>query len=316
MNYKMQLGGRTGEPQDAPAFLSVTADGINKDDIATSQIEDIWLPFVGAFTGTPVTGLKETVLLKSTTDSQLVEGFMAQMSGENIMKNFKPSGTRYAMAVRLTGKFKTAFPDGEPKDEKETNQVTTATLKEGKGDNTVILVGDADMLYDQFTLRQMQTPFGNLAMQMNGNLNFAQNAVEQLTGDNNLIAVRSRATQNRPFTLVKKMQAEANEAYQSKIKEFEDSLAETRQRLSELQQAKQGSQRFILSPEQQAQIENLRKKEAEINMQLKDVRKKLRQDIDSLETRLKWINILVMPAIVCLCGLTLAVYKRKRTSAK
>ena len=44
-----------------------------------------------------------------------------------------------------------------------------------------ILVGDADMLFDHFALRQMQSPFGTLSMAMNGNLNFAQNAMEQLT---------------------------------------------------------------------------------------------------------------------------------------
>ena len=43
----------------------------------TSQIDNIWLPFCGAFTGTPAAGLKETVLLKSTKDSQLVDGMLA-----------------------------------------------------------------------------------------------------------------------------------------------------------------------------------------------------------------------------------------------
>ena len=64
LKFKMQLRGRSGEPQEAPAWLALTADGINKDDIATSQIDNIWLPLCGAFTGTPVTGLKETVLLQ------------------------------------------------------------------------------------------------------------------------------------------------------------------------------------------------------------------------------------------------------------
>jgi ABC-type uncharacterized transport system involved in gliding motility auxiliary subunit len=312
MNFKMQL--RNGS--DAPAFLSVTPEGIDPNDIVTSELDNLWLPFAGAFTGTPVAGLKETVLVKSTTDSQLVEGIMAQMSGDSIVKSFKPSGTSYALAIKLSGKFKTAFPEGEPGEEKSTNKVATATLKETKSDNTVILVGDADMICDQFALRQQQTPFGNFATAMNGNLNFAQNAVAQMAGDSDLISVRSRATQNRPFTRIKKMQAEAQEAYQSKIKELEDSLADTRQRLSELQQAKQGNQRFILSPEQQAEIEKFRKKETEANMQLKEERKKLRRDIDSLETRLKWENILAMPVVVALSGISLALYKRKRTSAK
>src|SRR6266404_6278200 len=207
MNFKMQLGGRNGQPQDAPAVLGLNSQGINSDDIVTSQIDNLWLPYAGAFTGSPVEGLKETVLLKSTKDSQLVDGFMANLSGENVMKDFKPSGTQYALAVRLTGKFKTAFPDGKPeekkdaetKDEKKPEEKKADnSLKETAQDNTVILVGDADMLFDHFTLRQIQSPFGTISMPMNGNLNFAQNAVEQLTGDNNLITVRSRATLNRP----------------------------------------------------------------------------------------------------------------------
>src|SRR5206468_12156774 len=137
---------------------------------------------------------------------------------------------------RLAGKFKTAFPNGTPEDKKEEEKKDGEKkpeekkpadfLKETKQDNVVILVGDADMLYDHFALRQIQSPFGNLSMAMNGNLNFAQNAVEQLTGDSNLIGVRSRTVQNRPFTRVRKMQAEAEENYRSKIKELEDSLAE------------------------------------------------------------------------------------------
>ena len=115
----MQLRGRNGEPQEAPAWLALTADGINKDDVATSQIDNIWLPLCGAFTGTPVAGLKETVLLQSSKDSQLVDAMLANLSGENIMKEFKPSGVNYALAIRLTGKFKTAFPDGAPQDKKD-----------------------------------------------------------------------------------------------------------------------------------------------------------------------------------------------------
>jgi len=324
MNFKMQLGGRNGQPQEAPAFLSVTAEGINPEDIVTSQIDNVWLPFAGAFSGTPVSGLKQAVLFKSTKASQLVDGFMANLSSESVIKDFKASDTEMAMAIRLSGKFKTAFPEGKPEEkpteakdgEKPAESKPSDWLKETKEDNTVILVADADMLFDNFALRQMQSPFGTISSPMNGNLNFAQNAVEQMTGDNNLIGVRSRSIQTRPFTLVKKMQADAEANYRSKIKELEDSLAETQRQLNELQQKKEKGQRFIMSPEQQAALENFRKKEAEVKVKLKDERKKLRRDIDSLENRLKWFNIAAVPLAVSLSGLVLAYYKRKRTSAK
>jgi ABC-type uncharacterized transport system involved in gliding motility auxiliary subunit len=330
MNFKMKLDGRNGQPQEAPAILSLTPEGINKDDIITSQIDNLWLPYAGVFTGTPSQGLKETVLLKTTADSQLVDGFMAQMAGENIMKEFKRSGTQYALAIRLTGKFKTAFPNGKPEDkkddkkdadkktdEKKDEKKPDDSLKESKQDTSVILVGDADMLYDNVALRQVQSPFGTISMAMNGNLNFAQNAVEQLSGDSNLIGVRSRATLNRPFTRVKAMEAAANEKFQSEIKRLEDSAAEAQRRINELQQQKKDKdQRFILSPEQSNELAKLRQEEVDSRKRLKQVRKEFRKEVVSLQTRVKWMNILAVPLAVTASGLAIAMVKRKKTSAK
>ena len=332
MNFKMQLAGRNGQPQDAPAVMAVTGAGLNTDDILTSQIDNVWLPYAGAFTGTPVAGLKETVLLKSTRDSQLVDGFMAHLSGESIMKDFKPSGTEYALAVRLTGKFKTAFPGGPPEEKKDEDKKDADkkdadkkaepkkaddSLKETTQDNTVILVGDADMLYDRVALQPIQTLFGTAYTPANGNLSFAQNAIEQLTGDNNLIGVRSRATVARPFTKVKAMEAAANEKFQSEIKRLEDTASDAQRKINELQQQKKDKdQRFILSPEQTAELTKLRTEEAETRKHLKQVQKDLRKEVVSLQTTVKWVNILAVPLAVMASGLVIAFVKRRKTSAK
>jgi ABC-type uncharacterized transport system involved in gliding motility auxiliary subunit len=327
MNFKVQLGGRGGQPQEAPAFLSLTQEGINTNDVTTSQLDNIWMPFSGAFVGTPAEGLKETVLLKSTKDSQLVDGFMANLAGENVMKEFKPSGNIYALAVKLTGKFKTAFPNGKPEDKKDDDKkdadkkpvekAATDSLKQSKEENTVVLVGDADMLFDRVALTQVPTIFGAAFAPANGNLSFAQNAVEQLTGDSNLINVRSRATQNRPFIKVKAMEAAANERYQSEMNRLQESYNEAQRKVNELQQAKKDKdQRFILSPEQQNELMKLRTQEAETKKHLKQVQKDLRKEVVSLQTRLKWINILAIPLAVTASGIVIAAVKRRKTSAK
>ena len=330
LKFKMQLRGRSGEPQEAPAWLGLTSDAIDRDDVATSQIDNIWLPLCGAFTGTPVAGLKETVLLHSSKDSQLVDAMLANLAGENIMKEFKPSGVQYSLAIRLTGKFKTAFPDGAPqekkdeksdadkKDEKKPEEKKPGdSLKETKSDNAVVLFGDADLLYDPFTIRRIDSPFGAMQMAMNANLNLAQNILEQMTGDINLIAVRSRATLNRPFTKVKELEAVANEKFQSEIKRLEDSAADAQRKINEMQaQKKDKDQRFILSPEQRTELEKLRKEEAETRKHLKQVQKDLRKEVVSLQTRLKWINILAVPLAVTATGIVIAIVNRRKTSAK
>ncbi len=327
LRYKMQLGGRPGAPQEAPTYLSISSEGINAEDIVTSQLDNIWYFSGGAFSGTPANGLKQTVLLKSSPDSQLVDGFLANLSGDAVLREFKASGKEYPLAIRLSGRFKSAFPDGKPKagtqqaDEQANKDASASdaatSLKESQQETTVILVGDADMLADNFTLRRFQSPFGTLAMAMNANLNFAQNAVEQLAGDQRLIAVRSRATLNRPFTRIRKMEAAARLRYQDELARLEQSKNEAQQRINELQaQKKDQGQRFILSPEQEEELARFRKTVVETNRKLRQVQKDLRREIDALRTRLTWLNIAAMPAAVTVCGVILAAIKRKRTAAR
>ncbi len=326
MIYKTQMGGRGSSPQTMPAVLSLNAEAINTNDVVTSQIDSLLMLFPGAFSGTPVAGLQETVLVTSSKQSQTIDRFMAEFSGDQAAKDFTPSGKNMALAIRLVGKFKTAFPDGKPNDaappaaadekkEEKKDEPAEAQLKESK-DTAVILVGDSDILYDHYGAQIGNLMGQRVMIPINGNFSFIQNAVEQLSGDSNLIAVRSRATQSRPFTKVRQMQAKAEEDFRGKIKELEKSQQEAQTKLSELQRTKESGQRFIVSPEQQAEIEKFRKKQAEVNRDLKNVRKELRREVDSLENRLKWTNIMGMPAAVTVAGISLALLKRKKTAAK
>jgi ABC-type uncharacterized transport system involved in gliding motility auxiliary subunit len=329
MVYKTQMGGRGQAPQTYPTVLSLPSDAINTNDVVTSQIDNLMMLFPGAFSGTPATGLQETVLVHTTKDSTTVDRFMAEFSGENAVKDFKPSGKEMPLAIRLVGKFKTAFPDGKPKDtappeekkegenKDEKKEAAAPGLKESKQDSAVILVGDSDILYDNYGAQIGNMLGQRIMIPINGNFSFAQNAVEQMGGDNNLIAVRSRATQRRPFTKMLKIQAKADERFRDTIAQLEKSKEEAQTRLNELQRTKQdSSQRFIISPEQQAEIEKFKKTQAEASRKLKEARKDLRKEVDKLENTLKWANILGMPAAVTLAGILLAVLKRKKTAAK
>ena len=327
---RMEVGGGDGPGQQRPTWLSLTSENMDTNDVVTSQIDNVWYFAGGAFSGTPAEGLKQTVLLKSSTDSALVDGFMANLSPEAAMKDFKPSGREQTLAVRLVGKFKSAFPNGKPEEKKPEEKKEGETkpeekpeekkpdnsLKQSTGETTVVLIGDSDMIHDNFSIREFQTPFGTMRQPLNANISFAQNAIEQLAGDNNLIGVRSRATLNRPFTRVKKMEADAEERFRAKINEVQASLEETQKRLNELQQNKDKSQRFIMSPEQQKELEEFRKKEAGARVELKQVQKNLRREVVQLENRVKWWNIFAMPLGVASCGILLAIYKRKLTAAK
>src|ERR1044071_7350972 len=112
MTFKTTIRGQDGRPQEAPAVLSLTKEGMNGEDVLTGQLDNLLVPYPGVFTGTPAAGLKETVLLKTSRNAQLIDKIMAQFGGGD--KDFKSADKEFALAVRLTGKFKTAFPDGKP----------------------------------------------------------------------------------------------------------------------------------------------------------------------------------------------------------
>ena len=320
-NFAKQLQGRDGRPQIVPSFLFLNAEAINKDDAVTSQSDDLWVPFSGAFTGKAVDGLKQDVLLKTTLKAQLVDGVTAQLNGQKVMDELKPAGVNYSIGVRLTGKFKTAFPDGKPAAEakdgekKEETKPDGEVLKESKTDGVVYLFGDADMLADQFSVEI--NPIFRMAVPRNGNLALLQNLVEQASGDSNLIGARSRASIRRPFTTIQRIETEARMRYQSQLEDLEKRQQEAQRQLNEVQIKKEGNTaKVILTPEQKQAIEKFQKDQVETKKQLKAVRKELRQDVESMENRLKWANIALMPAVVTIAGIGLAAARRRKQAAR
>jgi ABC-type uncharacterized transport system involved in gliding motility auxiliary subunit len=316
--YFTELGGQDGRPQANPSFLQIPPEAMDTNDVVTSQIERIYLPFTGTFEGTPAEGLKKTVLIHSSKNSDLTEKMMAQFGSQG---EFKASGKEQALALRLSGKFKTAFPNGKPgasPDSGETNNAAAPdnALKASKDETTVVLIADSDMLHEQFYAR-IQNFFGQrIMMPFSQNLTFVQNLVEQLGGDKDLITIRSRATTARPFTKTRELQAQAEERFAAKIKELEKSEQELEQKINDLAQGKQPGQQVILSDEARREWEDYQKKRVEVRDTLRKERRNLRKDITSLQNKLQWINIALMPLLVTAAGIGLAVIKRQKTAAK
>jgi len=308
-------------PRAVPTVIQLDADALNRDDVVTSSLGTVLMAFAGVFTGTPAEGLTQTTLMRTSPLVNLVDNADAMKRGEEAVRNFKPDGKELAIGVRLTGKFKSAFPEGRPAPKDDGKGKPPApdagpALKESKGENTVVLIGDSDLLNDGAAV-QIREIFGQrVAIPINGNLALVQALVEQLAGDPDLIGLRGRATASRPFTVVKEMEAQAAQAYLGKIKGLEESLDETRKKLESLQKTKgPAASGAILTPEQQAEVENFRKRAAETRRELKEVRRELRAETEALEFWTKVVNIGAMPLLVAIAGLAIAFVRRRRRAA-
>ncbi len=297
-----------------PTVLSLNRTALNRDDVVTGTIETLLYAFGGALDVKPVPGLKLTELMKSSPNSMLVDNANATKSGDEATRNFRPSGKAMPLAVRLTGAFKTAFPDGLTIDKKPV--AGTPQLRESAKENSVIVVADVDMLADGAAV-DIQDVFGRkIVVPSNGNLALALGMVEQLAAGDELISLRSREGSFRPLTVVRELEAEAQKQYLGKIQALENEVQKTTAKLQELQKAQgaAGKGGQILTPEQQAELERFRKTVAESRLELKEVRKNLRQDAESLVFWTKVVNIALMPLLVALAGLLVALLRRRRNA--
>jgi ABC-type uncharacterized transport system involved in gliding motility auxiliary subunit len=181
----------------------------------------------------------------------------------------------------------------------------------------VILVADVDMLADGAAV-DVQEVFGRkIVVPSNGNLALALGMVEQFAAGDELISLRSRTASFRPLTVVRELEAEAQKQYFGKIQSLEDELQKTTAKLQALQKSQGAGGKGagqIMTPEQQAELERFRKTVAETRLALKEVRKNLRQDAESLVFWTKVANIALMPILVALFGLILFLFRRRRAA--
>jgi ABC-type uncharacterized transport system involved in gliding motility auxiliary subunit len=300
-----------------PTVLSLNRTAMNRDDVVTGSIETLLYAFGGAFQLKPVDGLKSSVLLHSSPDAMMVDELEATKSGNETTRNFKPSGKPFPLAIRLTGHFTTAFPQGLTDEKTKKPVAGTPQLRETSKDNSVILVADVDMLADGAAV-DVQEVFGRkIVVPSNGNLALALGMVEQFAAGDDLVSLRARGSSFRPLTVVRELEAEAQKQYFGRIQALEQEKQKTAKRLEELQQS-QGTDKAksaqILSPEQQAELERFKKTLIQTNLALKEVRKNLRQDAESLVFWTKVANIALMPLLVALFGLLVAFFRRRRTA--
>jgi ABC-type uncharacterized transport system involved in gliding motility auxiliary subunit len=310
--------GSGGGPRYTPTVLSLNRTAFSRDDVVTGQIETLLYAFGGAFQVDPVEDLSVTELVKSSPNSMLVDHSLATLSGDEATRSFEPGGTALPLALRLDGRFRTAFPEGRPADpasqDNKPAPAEEAALKESLTENSVVLVADVDMLADGAAV-DVQEMFGRrVIIPSNGNLAFAIGLVEQFAGGDALISLRSRAASFRPLTVVRELEAEAQKQYFGRIKALEDELQKTTAKMEELQksQGPAGKAGQIISAEQQQELERFKKTVAETRLALKEVRRNLRQDAEGLVFWTKVTNIALMPVLVALAGLLVALVRRRR----
>lgn len=321
-DFPTNLRTQNNQVESNPSWLSLSGEIFNKNALITSQLNSMILPVAGVIEKSEDTDIQYESLIRSSTNSTLEDTFKLRFNIEEIRRKFQPSGKSYDLAVKIEGKFKSAFPDGKPmlrlNDESISSDITEKSeseenLKESIAKSVLIIVADTDLLWDDYFLSKQNFLGMHLVQFFNDNLIFFQNASEMLAGSDELIQIRSRGKFDRPFTRVQMLEKKAASQWLEREQELLRRADETNQKLQDLEKLKDTSQKFVISKEQEDEIRRFRDEKVRINQELKLVRRHLRSDIESLGIKVKFFNIFLMPFLVTIAGIGYALYRRKKS---
>ena len=334
LKVRMEQGGRV-LTFDYPVWMNVTPHTFDQDDIVTGNLGNLGFGTPGYLE--PAEGATNTFTPLVTTTPRAAQFTTSQVAAvttdpRDLLDAYTSQDRAYTLVARVSGKVRTAFPDGRPlpvstdeegnepagEDEAGSEAEPKAEhVSESTEDAQIILVADADMLADRFWVVVEEFLGSRIALPSAANSTLVVNALDNLTGSGDLISVRNRGTFTRPFVRVVALKQQAERVYRAKEQELIAQLEETERRLVELEESNQGNESLIITDAQRDELVQFRQERVRIRKELREVRRQLRADIEALESWLKFANIGLVPILIGLTGLAagLLQLRRRRTAA-
>jgi len=307
---RVQTADQRNPVQSYPIWLKLGPDQFDQHDQITASLQNLNLASAGALIPAKGATTKFSPLVTTSNDASLVDAVQVRLNPrpQDLMDQIGPIGHQYTLAARISGPAKTAFPKGPPDGGEAKSEVKSAK------DINVVVMADADVFDDRFWVHYDNLFGKRIASPFADNGAFILNAVENLTGSNDLISLRTRATSDRPFVVVRQLQADAQTEFQQEADTLQARLTDTQQRLHDLEQGggDANSKSASLTPAQQAEIQKFKRDLIETRSELRDVQHNLRKEVDALGSFLAFVNIALVPILVALFALGLAVIRRRR----
>ncbi|MDB5413748.1 MAG: transporter [Rubritepida sp.] len=310
---------------DYIAWFNLQGDSVNRQEIATAQVEQVTVGSAGYLAARENSGIEFIPLLTSSAQSMLVDAakVRTEPSPTRLLADFRADGERRVIAARIRGNLRSAFPDGPPAAAEGVERPADfpAHLARSEGPANIVVANDTDILEDRFWVR-VQDFFGQqVATPFSGNGSFMVNLMDTLAGSDAMISLRSRGEGQRPFELVENIRRQADAQFRQSEQQLTERLAATERRLRELRQGpaaqpgERNAAQTVITPEQRVEIDRAREEIANTRRQLRAVQLDLRRDIESLELWLRVFNIALVPVLLTVFAVFLGILRNRRRAA-
>ncbi|MEZ7865359.1 MAG: Gldg family protein [Rhodospirillales bacterium] len=297
-------------------WLSLLPENMAKNDVITGELQMINVGSAGILQAIEGAETTLTPLLQTSALSMEIESDLLTPRPDVValFRNFVPTNKKMTLAARISGKAKTAFPDGPPEKVIDAEKALPQLKTSVSGIN-VIVVADTDILRDRLWVDR-QNMYGNRTLVPHANNgDFVINAVDNLSGTDALINLRGRNRAQRPFKMVEEIRREAELKFRNKEKELQDKLIDIRGKLNKVLRREDTTGEVIMNALEKESVDNFRSEMTSIRKELRDVQLALRQDIDKLDSWLKFINIAAIPLVLLIISLISGRLRQSRRRA-
>ncbi len=206
-----------------------------------------------------------------------------------LINNFKPSGATYDFGVKLSGNAMSSFNDYD--------NISDNHLDASIKNINVVVFSDADFIRNAFWARIQKFLDTNVIEATSDNGSLVTNVFNSMTGYDEFIDLRNKEAPFRPFVVVQKLQAEAEQMYLGQEQQLQAELDNILNKIQNLSGGRD-SETVNLSDKQLMELANFQLQVESTRQQLREVRRNLSKDIDRLANQINILNTFLIPLLL------------------
>lgn len=294
-------------------------DGLNHDDPATADLRQVTVASAGFLAKAANASIDFTPLLSSSDRSGVLPVDAVKVPDPaKVLAGFKPEGGPRVIAARVRGVLKSAFT-GPPPLQGDLKRPENFPDYKARTDGpaNMVVVADSDILADRFWVRVADFFGQQTATPIADNGPFVANLIGTLAGSDALIGLRSRGDTNRPFTLVARMQSDAEAQFRQTQQALQQHLDDVEKQLRTLRSgggdaSDKAKPDAVITPDQRAAIDAARQDVLQTRQKLRAVQLELNRDITRLGDVMRIFTIVLVPAVLTVLAIGMGLVQRQR----
>ena len=292
-----------------PFWMRIRKSGIGAEHAVSASLNEVFMVEPGSL---ETTASDRVMALVSTSQESGVltrRDFNEQKPGE-LAARFKSDGKKRDIAVAIRAPFKSAFKESAAPS--NADRLPNIHLSQSIGSPNIFVIADVDWVFDPFSLQRVNVSGRTVVRPLNDNLTFLLNMIEYATGKETLTGIRSRGQLQRPFTKVLHLFEQAQARYRKEEAALANKVTRLEERLRTVVRSTGKMSPENLPQALRGDIKIFRQELIAARARLRDMRRLIRSEMESLGQRVALINLASGPAFLVLLGCGITLLRRRR----